>query len=40
MYTEREFINVGALATEVEDSDLRIGHTAVETRLWIWLSDA
>ncbi len=34
---EREFVNVGALATEIEDTDLRVGDTTVESGLWVWL---
>ena len=37
MDAEREFVNVGTLAAKVEDSDLRIGHTTVETGFWVWL---
>lgn len=37
MDAEREVINVGLLSTEVEDADLRIGHTTVEARLGIRL---
>ena len=38
MDTEWEFINIGTLAAKVEDSDLRIGDTTVETgfRVWLW----
>jgi hypothetical protein len=34
---EREFIDIGTLAAEIEDADLRIGHTTVEAGFWIWL---
>ena len=37
MHTAWEFVNVGALAAEIEDADLRVWHTAVETRLRVWL---
>ena len=38
MDAERKFINVGTLAAKVENSDLRIGDTTVETgfRVWLW----
>lgn len=34
---EGKLIDIRALAAEVEDADLGIGHTAVEARLWVWL---
>jgi hypothetical protein len=37
VHTEREFIDVGALASEVEDADLGIGYTTVESRLRVGL---
>ena len=33
----RELVDVGALAAEIEDADLGVGHTAVEARLGVWL---
>lgn len=38
MDAEREFINVGALAAEVEDTDLWVGDTSIKARLRVWLS--
>ena len=38
MYAERKFINVGALAAQIKYSNLRVGHTAVESGLGVWLS--
>ena len=35
--TKGEFIDVGTLAAEIEDADLRVGDTTVEARLGIWL---
>ena len=37
MDAEREFIDVGTLAAKIEDTDLGIGHTAVEAGFGIWL---
>ena len=37
MDAEREFIDAGTLAAEVEDADFGVGHTAVETGLWVRL---
>lgn len=37
---ERELIDVGALAAEIEDANLRVGHTTVEARLWVRLLQA
>ena len=34
---EGKFIDICTLATEVEDTDLRIGYTTVESGFWIWL---
>ena len=34
---EREFIDVRTLAAEIENADLGVRHTTVETRLGIWL---
>ena len=34
---EREVVDVGLLAAEVEDADLGVGHTTVEARLGVWL---
>lgn len=34
---ERELINTGALASKIEDLDLRVGDTTVETRLGVRL---
>jgi hypothetical protein len=35
--TEREFIDVCALATKVKDADLGVRYTTVEARLRVWL---
>jgi hypothetical protein len=35
--TERELIDTSTLATKVEDSDLGVGYTTVETRLRVRL---
>lgn len=37
MNAEREVIDVGTLAAQVEDANLRIRHTTVESRLWVRL---
>ena len=37
VYTEREVVDVGTLATQVKDADLRVGNTAVEAGLGIRL---
>lgn len=37
MDAEREVVDVGTLATEIEDTDLRIGDTTVESGLGIRL---
>lgn len=33
MDAERELIDIGSLATKIEDTNLRVGHTSVEARL-------
>jgi len=38
MDAQGEFIDVGALAAEVEDADLGIGNTTIEAGLGIWLN--
>jgi hypothetical protein len=40
VHTEREFIDVSALASEIEDTDLGIGDTTVESRLWVGLQSS
>jgi hypothetical protein len=35
--TEGKFVDICTLATEVEDTDLRVGYTTVESRLGIRL---
>ena len=40
MDAKRELINVGTLAAKVEDSDLRIGYTTVETGFGVWLENS
>ena len=40
MNAEWEFIDVCTLATEVEDTNLGIGYTTVESRFWIWLEES
>jgi hypothetical protein len=37
VHAEREFVDIGTLASEIEDADLRVGYTTVETRLRVWL---
>ena len=37
VHTEGELVDIGLLATEIEDTDLRVGDTTVETRLGVWL---
>lgn len=32
-----EFVDVGTLASEIEDADFRVWHTTVEAGLWVWL---
>lgn len=34
---ERKFVDIRLLAAEIEDSDLRVWHTTVESRFWIGL---
>jgi hypothetical protein len=34
---ERELVDVGTLTAKIEDTDLGIGHTTVEARLWVRL---
>ena len=35
---KREFIDVGAFATEIENADFGVGDTAVEAGFGVWLS--
>lgn len=37
MNAEGKFVDIGTLATEVEDTNLRVGYTTVESRLGIRL---
>ena len=37
MNAEGKFVDICTLATEVEDPNLRVGYTTVESRLGIWL---
>ena len=37
MNAEREVIDIGTLATQIKDTDLRVGNTTIETRFRIWL---
>lgn len=37
MDTAWEFVDIGLLSAQIEDSDLRVGHTTVESRLRVWL---
>ena len=37
MDAEGEFVDIGTLATQIENSDLRVGDTTIESRLGIWL---
>jgi hypothetical protein len=34
---EGKFVDIRPLATKVEDANLRVGYTTVESRLGIWL---
>jgi len=35
--TERKFVDIGTLSSKIEDSNLGVRYTTVESRLWIWL---
>ena len=37
VHAQREFIDVGSLAAQVEDADLGVGDTAVEAGFGVWL---
>ena len=37
VHAERELVDVGAFAAEVEDADLGVGHAAVEAGFGVWL---
>ena len=37
MNTKREFVNIGTLATEIEDANLRIRYTTIEAGFWVGL---
>ena len=37
VYAERELVDICTLATEVEDSNLWVRYTTVESGLWVWL---
>ena len=37
VYAKRKLVDIGTLATEVEDSNLGIRYTTVEARLGVWL---
>jgi hypothetical protein len=37
MDAEREVINTSSLSSKIENSDLRIGYTTVESGFWVWL---
>lgn len=39
MDAEREFIDVGTLAAQIENADFGIGDTTVEAGLGVWLED-
>ena len=39
MDAQGEFIDVRALAAEIEDADLGIRDTTVEAGFWIWLNE-
>jgi len=34
---EWELVDIGSLSSKIEDSNLRVRHTSVESRLWVWL---
>jgi len=36
---ERELIDVRTLASEIEDTNLRVWNTTVESGLWVWLAE-
>lgn len=40
MYAKWELVNVRPLAAKVEDADLRIRYTAVESGFGVWLDDS
>jgi len=35
--TKRELVDIGTLSSKIEDSNLGIWYTTVESRLWVWL---
>lgn len=35
---ERKLVDICSLTAKIEDADLWVGHTTVETRLWVWLA--
>lgn len=37
MYTKGEFVYVGTFTAKVENTNLGVGDTTVEPRLWVWL---
>ena len=37
VHAERELIDAGTLTAQIEDADLGVGNTAVETGLWVRL---
>lgn len=37
VHAERELIDAGTLTAQIEDADLGVGNTAVETGLWVGL---
>lgn len=39
MNAKREFVDIGTLPSKIEDTDLGVRDTTVESRLGIWLPD-
>jgi hypothetical protein len=37
VHAEREFVDIGTLSSKIEDTDLGVRHTTVESRFGIWL---
>lgn len=37
MHAEGEFVYIGTLSAQIEDADLGVGHTTVETRFGVGL---
>lgn len=37
MHAEREFVDIGTLSSKIENTNLWVGNTAVESALGVWL---